>query len=266
MIRAGVAGLVAAVVPIVGRAAPRAADPPVDDEQQIGQEVFNELKARVEIIGASPLYDVLRPIAAPIVKTAQPRYKHPFTLYLVHEPRPNAFASPGGNVYVTDQLLYFAKNTEELAGTLCHEFAHTIRHDTMTLIEEQQRLARRGIGAAILLGPSPAKVLAISLLGKLTSLSYSRDVEAEADLAGADLCAASGSNPWGLVWLFQDFDRADTERVPQLVSDHPDNARRSEALRAHFRQNPATFGAFSSDIARARPLTVPRDAPVVFAR
>jgi hypothetical protein len=63
-----------------------------------------------------------------------------------------------------------------------------------------------------------------------------------------------------------DFDRADTERVPQLVSDHPDNARRSEALRAHFRQNPATFGAFSSDIARARPLTVPKDAPAVFVR
>jgi predicted Zn-dependent protease len=266
MTRACVAGLMTAIVLTVGRAAPRAADPPADDEQQIGQEVFNELKGRAEIIGASPLYDVLKPVAAPILKTAQPRYRHQFTMFLVHEPRPNAFASPGGNVYVTDELLYFARNTEELAGTLCHEVAHTIRRDTMTLIEEQQRLARRGLGAAILLGPSPAKVLAISLLGKLTSLSYSRDVEAEADLTGADVCAASGYNPWGLVWLFQDFDKADTERLPQLVSDHPDNARRVAALRAHFRQHPATFGAFSPDTARTRPLTVPKDAPEVFVR
>ena len=266
MTRASVAGLIAAIVLIAGRAAPRAPHPPADDEQQIGQEVYNELKARAQIVGASPLYDVLRPVAAPIVKTAQPRYSHPFTVYLVHEPKPNAFATPGGNVYVTDELLYFVKNTEELAGTLCHEFAHTIRHDSMMLIEEQRRVARRGVGAAILLGPSPAKVLAISLLGKLTSLSYSRDAESAADLTGADLCAASGYNPWGLVWLFQGFEDADLDRVPQLVSDHPDNTRRVETLRAHFREHPSTFGAFSADVARARPLTVPKDAPVVFVR
>jgi hypothetical protein len=75
MIRAGVAGLVAAVVPIVGRAAPRAADPPVDDEQQIGQEVFNEPKARVEIIGASPMCDLSRSIAAPIVNARSAAYR-----------------------------------------------------------------------------------------------------------------------------------------------------------------------------------------------
>jgi beta-barrel assembly-enhancing protease len=90
-----------------------------DIEVQLGQEVFDELKAGAEIIESSPLYDRLKPIADAIA--AQPRYNHPFKFYLVHEAKPNAFAAPGGNVYVVDSLLYFVKNTEELAGTLCHE-------------------------------------------------------------------------------------------------------------------------------------------------
>ena len=177
----------------------------------MGQEVFNELKAKGEIIESSPLYDQLRPIADAITRAAQPRYNHPFKFYLVHEPQPNAFATPGGNVYVVDSLLYFVKNTDELAGTLCHEVSHTIHHDTMTLMEKRQKIAKREIGAAILLGPSTAHVLAIALLGKLHSLSYSRDVESRADLTGSDVCAAAGYNPWGLVWLFQDFNNTRPE-------------------------------------------------------
>jgi beta-barrel assembly-enhancing protease len=239
---------------------------PPDDELQIGQEVFNELKVKGEIVSSSPLYDVLTPIATAVTRTAQPRYNHPFKFYLVHEQQPNAFATAGGNVYVTDALLYFVRNTEQLAGTICHEVSHTIHHDTMTLIEKERQVERREIGAAVLLGPSCAHVLAIALIGKLHSLGYSRDVESAADLTGADVCAASGYNPWGLVWLFEDFNAADTARVPQLLSDHPDNAHRVAALKRHFRENPSTFGSFPADVKSAKPLAVPKNATEVFLR
>jgi predicted Zn-dependent protease len=163
--------------------------------------------AKGEIVESSPLYEQLRPIADAITRAAQPQYNHPFKFYLVHEAQPNAFATPGGNVYVVDSLLYFVKNTDQLAGTLCHEVSHTIHHDTMTLMEKQQKIAEREVGAAILLGPTRAHLLAIALLGKLHSLSYSRDVESRADITGSDVCAAAGYNPWGLVWLFEDFQR-----------------------------------------------------------
>jgi predicted Zn-dependent protease len=64
------------------------------------------------------LYDTLGPVVEPIAKVAQAHYEHPFKLFLVHEAQPNAFSMPGGNVYVTDSLLYFVKNKEELTGTL----------------------------------------------------------------------------------------------------------------------------------------------------
>src|SRR5579859_2350511 len=237
-----------------------------DEELQMGQEVFNELKAKGEIIESSPLYDQLRPIANAITRVAHPRYNHPFKFYLVHETQPNAFATPGGNVYVVDSLLYFVKNTEQLAGTLCHEVSHTIHHDTVTLMEKQQKLENREIGAAVLLGPSRAHILAILLLGKLHSLKYSRDVESRADLTGSDICAASGYNPWGLVWLFQDFKNAQPDQLPQLLSDHPDDQHRVDALEQHFREDPSTFGKFNPDAKSARPFSVPKNAPEAFLR
>jgi predicted Zn-dependent protease len=237
-----------------------------DPELVIGREVFNELKAKAEIVESSPLYDVLLPVIEPIMKTAQPRYDHPFKVYLVHEVQPNAFATPGGGIYVTDALLYFVKNKEQLAGTLCHEVAHTIHHDSMTLLQKRERLEKAELGAAVLLGPTRAHLLAIGLLGELQSLGYSRDVEARADVTGSDICAAAGSNPWGLVWLFQDFKNARTVDIPQLLSDHPGDQARVEALEQHFRKDPSVFGKFASDPKSAAPFSAPRNAPVVFLR
>lgn len=270
LFRKGLLYTTAAALCLAGFAGVRAAfadqEPKQDEEQQMGQEVFNELKAKGEIVESSPLYDKLQPIADAITKAAQPQYNHPFKFYLVHETQPNAFATPGGNVYVVDSLLYFVKNTDELAGTLCHEVSHTIHHDTMTLMVKQQKLEAREVGAAILLGPTRAHILAIALLGKLHSLSYSRDVESRADITGSDVCAAAGYNPYGLVWLFEDFKDANIGQVPQLLSDHPNDQNRVQALEKHFRKYPSVFGKFSSDPKSAAPFVVPKNVPEVFLR
>jgi predicted Zn-dependent protease len=253
----------AALCLVVGNAAAQQQDQD-DVEVQMGQEVFNELKAKGEIVESSPLYDQLKPIADAITRAAQPRYNHPLKFYLVHEAQPNAFAAPGGNVYVVDSLLYFVKNTDELAGTLCHEVSHTIHHDTVTLMEKQEKLEKREIGAAVLLGPTRAHVLTILLLGKLHSLGYSRDVESRADITGSDVCAGAGYNPWGLVWLFQDFDNADLGQVPQLLSDHPSNDNRVQALEQHFRQNSSVFAKFNPDPKSSPQFVVPENVAEVF--
>ena len=253
------------LAPLRGTTAPEPAQDQ-DPEVQLGKQTFDELKVRAEIIESSPLYDQLKPIADAITKAAQPRYPHPFKFYLVHEAQPNAFATPGGNVYVVDSLLYFVRNADELAGTLCHEVSHTIHRDSMTLMEKRKKVAEAGAGAAILLGPTTGNVLAIALLGQLRSLSYSRDVEARADLTGADVCAAAGYNPWGLVWLFKDFNNADVRQIPQFLSDHPSDQNRVAALEQHFRENPSVFGKFNPDRTSAAAFVATKKAPVVFLR
>src|SRR6516164_7664664 len=241
-------------------------EPVTDQETELGQAAYKQLRDKVEIIDSSPLYDSLKPIADAITRVAQSRYPHPFKFFLVHEAQPNAFATPGGNVYVVDSLLYFVKNTEQLAGTLCHEVSHTIHRDGISLMEKEKKIERREVEAAILLGPTRAHIIAIVLIGKLHSLGYSREAESKADVTGSDICAQAGFNPWGLPWLFQDFQNADVGQIPQLLSDHPANGTRIQTLEKHFRDNPSTFSRFSRDPKSATPFTVPKDAPEVFLR
>ena len=117
-----------------------------------------------------------------------------------------------------------------------------------------------------MLGPTRAHIIAIALIGKLHSLGYSRDAESKADLTGSDICVASGYNPWGLVWLFQDFQNADAKQLPQLLSDHPADGTRITTLQNHFRDHPATFSKFSSDPKSSTPFNVPKSAPEQFLR
>ena len=239
-------------------------EPVTDQETELGKAMYDQLRAKAEIIQSSPLYDNLKPIADAISRVSQSRYPHPFKFYLVHEAQPNAFATPGGNVYVVDSLLHFVKNTEQLAGTLCHEVSHTIHRDSITLAKKKQHISEREAAAAILLGPTKAELIAIFLLGHLHSLGYSRDAESKADVTGSDICAEAGYNPWGLVWLFRDFQNAKLKTPPQLLSDHPANNTRVTTLEKHFKDNPGTFSKFDSDPKSATPFSVPADAPVVF--
>src|SRR5262249_4344124 len=125
-------------------------EPVSDQETELGQAMYKQLRDKVEIIESSPLYDSLKPIAEAIAREAQPRYPHPFKFFIVHETQPNAFATPGGNVYVVDSLLYFVKNTEQLAGTLCHEVSHTIHRDSVALMVKEKKIEEREVAAAVL--------------------------------------------------------------------------------------------------------------------
>jgi predicted Zn-dependent protease len=243
-------------------AAPAAAQS--SDEQielQIGQQELQALQQKGEIIGSSPYYEILNPIAQQIKRVADPQYFHPFKFVLVHETQPNAFAVPGGNVYVTDSLMKFVQNREELAGVLCHETSHTIHHDVLNLYKKQQRTATTytivDILANIATNGRAANTIgnASNILFTLQTQGFSRDVERAADLKGADTCAEAGSNPWGLVWLMQQFEKADTGGSMEILSDHPTNQHRIADLTAHMRSEPQLFARYNSNIAYATPLT-----------
>ena len=230
---------------------PAAAD---QTEDQVGAQVYEQLQQKGEIIPSSPYYNVLNPIAARIKTVVDPQYDRPFHFILVHEKQPNAFSVPGGNVYVTDSLMQFVKNKEELAGVLCHETSHTIHHDVVNNARKDQNL---GIAAGVLSILTGGSGIASALIGagaNLQALHFSREVETAADFKGADTCAQAGFNPWGMVWLFQQFEKSGTGGSMEMLADHPTDEHRIEDLKRHFTQDPSLFGTFSSDIATATPL------------
>jgi predicted Zn-dependent protease len=229
-------------------------------ETQIGQQEYQQLQQKGEIITNSPYYSVLNPIAQQIKRVADPQYFHPFNFILVHETAPNAFAVPGGNVYVTDSLMKFVQNREELAGVLCHETSHDIHHDVLHLYQKAQKAnTAYSVGdllANILTGGRASRAIdTVAGIGfSLQTATYSRDVESAADSKGAQTCAQAGSNPWGMVWLFQQFEKADAGGNMEMLSDHPTDQHRIDDLKRQFAANPALFGRYTSSIAYATPL------------
>ena len=229
-----------------------------DQEQQIGAQVYAELQQKGEIIPRpNALYTILDPIATRIKGVADPQYDYPFHFILVHEAQPNAFAVPGGNVYVTDSLMKFVQNREELAGVLCHETSHDIHHDVVNNNAKDQTTGTIiGIlGALTGLDRSGLGQTAESLAYSVQTTKFSRAVEHAADAKGAQTCAQAGSNPWGMIWLFQNFEKASAGGNMEFLSDHPTDDHRIADLRAEFAASPRMYGRFSSDIASGTPLT-----------
>ncbi len=230
-------------------------------ETQIGEQFYQQLRQKGEIIAQSPYYATLTPIAKQIKRVADRQYYKPFTFILVHEAQPNAFAVPGGNVYVTDSLMKFVKSREELAGVLCHETSHDIHHD---VLNENAKLqgSRNTAGIISVLG---SLVLGNSVGGQVLqtingleytthAAKFSRAVETAADLKGSETCAQAGSNPWGMVWLFTRFEQAQQSGTPEFISDHPSDDHRIAALEDHFAADPSLFARWSKNVAYAHPL------------
>lgn len=166
-----------------------------------------------------------------------------FTVTLLNSPVNNAFAIPGGYVYVTRQLLALMNDEAELAGVLGHEVGHVAaRHS-----EKRQKAAQRNsiigllgqIGAAVLLGDGAAGQLGQQVFGtgtQLLTLKYSRKQEEEADDLGVRYLSSAGYDPSALSSMLaslaaqQTIDArsqgADARSVPAWASTHPDPARR----------------------------------------
>lgn len=237
-----------AIVPMMARAG---------QEADIGAQFYQQLAAQHKLVLQSPYYTILNPIAQRISAVATPQYNHPFRFILVNDKTPNAFSVPGGNVYVDTGLMTFVQNREELAGVLCHETSHTIHHDVMNLNRKAQGVNLAANVLSLLIGGGHNQI-ANTILGmgaQLQDAHFSRNVEEAADLKGAHTCASAGYNPWGMVWLFQNFAKSDTGGGAEFLSDHPNNVHRIQRLEQLFASEPSTFRRFSPNIASAKPLS-----------
>lgn len=216
-------------------------------EMQIGQQEYQQLQQQGVIVQSSPYYKVLEPIAKRISAVADQKYFTPFHFILVKDSQPNAFAVPGGNVYVTTAMMTFAQNQEELAGVLCHETSHDIHHDVYDLAQKDQNLQIGATLIGLLVGRSQIGNFAVNFLANAQAMNFSRSVESNADHLGAYTCAQAGYNPWGMVWLFKRFETKPSGVPLEMLSDHPRDDHRVSDLQNEFRNDPGTFGRFSSN-------------------
>ena len=155
----------------------------------------------------------------------------------------NAFATPGGRVYVYTGLLLAADSEAEVVGVLGHEMGHVVgRHSARQLV------ASKGLEtvAAMALGENAPEVatLASQLVGSGATLAYGRDMELEADRYGARYAAGSGYDPRGLTTFFEKLraKHGDTGPVATFFSTHPSNVDRINQLNGLIAQEHLSGG------------------------
>lgn len=175
----------------------------------------------------------------------------------------NAFAAPGGNLYVYTGLLATADNEAEVAGVLSHEAGHVVaRHSARQLVEMFGLQAIAGL--ALGKNPALASQLAASIVANGAMLAHSRSAENEADEYGVRYASATGYDPRGLVTFFQKL-QAKEGRTPAALSwlsTHPATPDRIN----HINQFIATNGLSGSDQGSDRLAAIKRQLSVSSAQ
>jgi predicted Zn-dependent protease len=168
-----------------------------------------------------------------------------YTFRIVNSDVVNAFAVPGGFVYVNRGLIERADNLSELAGVIAHEVAHVEERHSAEQIERMQG-TNFGLSLAyVLLGrqPSSLESTAINVGGGLVFANYSRDAEEEADAVAVPLLIGAGINPNGLVTFFEkllDDQRRSPSSLEQWFSTHPTTSDRIADTRSRIAALPRT--------------------------
>jgi predicted Zn-dependent protease len=200
------------------------------EELEIGRQMDAEIQREMGIYDDPALQGYVAGIGARLAEVSH-RPELPWTFQVVDVPAVNAFALPGGYVYVTRGLLAYAADEAELAGVLGHEIGHvTARHAA----EQYTRSAGTQLGLLVLgifvPGAQNFSGLAYGGLDALFT-KYSRDDENQSDRLGIEYAAKAGWDPHGMPRFLATLSRIDalSERgVPNWLSTHPDPASRVE--------------------------------------
>lgn len=198
---------------------------PLEVDRKLGQASESQL-ALVRTNCSERATAYVAAITKPLLEAAGP-LPFAFEFVVQKDESVNAFALPGGFVTVNSGLLEAAESGEEVAGVLGHEIQHALlRHGTRRILRE---LGGSMVLSLLMLGGEPTGMSALS--GRLTSLSYDRGQESEADARGVDLLLRAGIDPRGLARFFERLSRESGAAPPVLLSTHPDSGERSELVR-----------------------------------
>jgi predicted Zn-dependent protease len=199
---------------------------PREQENKLGLQVKQELEQKqgVQYVDDPQVNGYVQQVAGKIL--AQAKKDRPdvsWTVKVINDPKTvNAFATPGGYLYVYSGLIQAADNTAELAGVLGHEAGHVVaRHSARQMVDA---MGLQAVAAAAL-GKDPGTVskVAASLVGQGTMLANSRADETEADEYGARYAAAAGYDPKGIATFFDKLVKSEGKQPgwAAFLSDHP---------------------------------------------
>jgi len=220
----------------------------VEQDVELGRQVAGEAEKQVKVLPANHPASIFVNKLGQKLAASAPGYKFPYTFKVVKDNGINAFALPGGPIYVNIGTIQAASEAE-LAGVMGHEISHVVmRHST----RQATRQMKAQVPLAILGGVLGATVggwagqlaqLGISVGAGGVFMKYSRDAETEADQVGAQIIYDSGYDPQAIVSFFQKL-KAQTQASgggagPSFLASHPDPGDRAKNVSGILSRFPA---------------------------
>ncbi len=191
---------------------------------------------------SSPLTQYVQKLGAKLVKQIPQQYSWPYEFHVIAQKDINAFALPGGPMFINIGTVAAAQNEAQLAGVMAHEMSHVYMQHSAKAATSTKRTIAEILGAA-------GGILGGSALGNLARagiqfgagtllLSYSREDEAQADAVGAIILYKAGYNPIELSNFFEILNKQGGS-PPQFLSDHPAPGNRANAIAKEIKPWPA---------------------------
>jgi len=220
------------------------------DDVQLGQQVDAEISNNPKdfpILNSPNHVQYIQDIINQIIQSPEIKYRGTFsyTVKIINTNTINAFATPGGYIYVYKGLLKFVDNEATLAGILAHEIAHAERRHSTKRMTKAYGLS---LLTSILLGnnPSALEELAANLLSGLALLKNSRDDEYEADEYSFKYLLSTKWYPGGINYFFEKIQQQQKSKpsdFEELLSTHPLDQKRMDQINKFLKDNnipPAT--------------------------
>ena len=215
-----------------------------EQDVEIGRQSAAEAERQLPILNDRQVQTYIDSMTRRLAAYA-PGPEFPYQGKVVNANDINAFALPGGFLYVNRGLINTARTEGELAGVIAHEIAHiALRHGTHNASKAYAAQAGLGVlGGLLGRGQGRTTQSIINVVGGLglnaVFLKYSRDAETQADIVGAQIMAQAGYDPMGMVSLFELLQSQGGGGSIEFLSDHPAPENRA----ARIRQEAAQIGA-----------------------
>lgn len=235
-------------------------------ERELGRRFAFEAGTRIPLVRDPEVVRYVGGIGDRVVAGLGPQ-PFDYHFFIIRDAKVNAFAVPGGYIYVHSGLLQRIRNDDELAGVLGHEIAHVHAHHLARQQENGEWLGYAQLLAALASLVQPAAGAAALGAASTAKLQYSRELEQEADYMGARSVQQSGFSPEGMLDFFQrlwEDERRTTTAAPPYLLSHPLTEERLNRLEAVLRKsgwNATPRPSPSAALERARFLARVRTEP-----
>ncbi len=255
----------------------------IEDERAMGQELLVQVRGQFELLDDPFADQFINYLGHYLILPVETKF-FPFHFYIIKANNLNAFAGPGGHIFVFSGLIEVMDTVDELAAVMCHEIGHVSARHLANRIAQAKKIGLAqlaGALAAVLIGGEAAGALLAGTMaaGIQAQLHYSREDERQADQLSFKYMKPAGLAPDAMISSLKKIEQGSwfgTDKIPSYLLTHPTGPERMSNLDAMLRSY--TPGPLKKEVARLRRLfpifktvvsarcLAPRDAERVFSR